>query len=49
MRSIGGVESEALESDELMYFRNLLSCGGLLSSASCEGDSCRLPDEIVSR
>ena len=46
---MGGVGSEALESEELMYFRNLSSCGGFLSSASCEGDSRRLPEEIASK
>ena len=40
---------EALESDELMYSKNLLSCGDLESSANCEEDSRRLPDEMVSR
>lgn len=44
-----GKGSEAFESEELMYLRNLLSCVGLSSSASCEGGSRRLPDEIVSK
>lgn len=49
LASIVGVDSEALESGELMYFRNLLSCGGLASSASWKEGSCRLPEEIDSK
>ena len=32
-----------------MYSRNLFSCGGLASSASCVGGSFRSPDEIISK
>lgn len=32
-----------------MYFKSLLSCGDLPSSASCGGDSRRLPVEIASK
>jgi hypothetical protein len=38
-----------LETEELMYLRNLLSWGGFESSSSCEEERDLLPEEMVSR